>query len=143
MIQKMTDEAAMELLRTQKVGSLGCVLENGGPYVVPVNYLLSDETIYSHSLPGQKVEAMRINPNVCVQTDKVEDQGFEWESVIAFGKFREITDPREKTEILSALYKRFPKFTPVEAGFDDGTSMEKIVVFGIEIDRLTGVSECY
>lgn len=143
MIQKMTDEAAMELLRTQKVGNLGCVLENGEPYVVPVSYFLSDETIYLHSLPGQKVDAMRIKPNVCMQTDKVEDEGFEWESVIAFGTFKEINEPSEKTEILSALYKRFPQFTPVEASFDDGTSMEKIVVFGIEIDRLTGVSECY
>ena len=40
MIKNLDEKAARKLLlREQKLGHLGCVLESGEPYVVPANYL--------------------------------------------------------------------------------------------------------
>ena len=61
MITPLSDEEVRALLTEQRVGRLGCVYE-GGPYVIPVNYVFDGENIYVHSLPGQKLEALRANP---------------------------------------------------------------------------------
>lgn len=143
MINDLSENASKEFLSEQEFGHLGCVLASGEPYVVPVNYLVEDGEIYIHSLPGRKLAALRENPRVCLQTERIADDGFEWRSVIAFGEFEEVSERERKTEILYEFYRRFPHFTPVEARFDDAVSLKDIAVFRIRIRRLTGVSEDY
>jgi hypothetical protein len=40
---------------------------------------------------------MRANPNVCVQTDEIKNQG-EWVSVIVNGQYEELTEPQYTDE---------------------------------------------
>jgi len=63
----------------------GCSYENQ-PYVVPIHFAYEDAYLYGFSTFGQKVKWMRANPKVCVQTDKIENQG-EWISVIVYGEY--------------------------------------------------------
>ncbi len=72
MIKNLNDNEAREFLHDQKFGHLGCVLESGEPYVIPVNYLFKDDGIYIHVLPGQKLDAMRANGKICLQVEKIE-----------------------------------------------------------------------
>jgi len=37
MIKNLDEKAVRKVLKEQRIGHLGCVLENGEPYVVPVN----------------------------------------------------------------------------------------------------------
>ncbi len=143
MIKKLSEESSREFLREHSTARLGCILDSGEPYVVPVVYLYRDDSIYIHSLEGLKISAMRKNPKICLQTDEVQEDGFEWKSVIVFGEFKEITEQSKKTEVLFDFYKKFPKFTPVEAKFDDEVSMKSVIIFRIEIERITGVTESY
>ncbi len=143
MIDKMKEKESLEFMKNNSLGRLGCVLENGVPYVIPVVYLVEDEYVYIHSLPGQKVTAMRNNPNICLQIDRITDDGFQWQSVIAFGEFEEIENRDVKTKILYRYFEKFPRFTPVEAKFDVDNSLKNVVVFRIKNLRLTGVSENY
>jgi len=139
MIKELNDIQIRELLQTARVARLGCIA-NGEPYVTPINYNFDDDCVYSHSLPGLKIEALRKNPRACVQVDQVEGD-LRWTSVLAFGNFEEIVKPTERKEVLSKLLKRFPMLTPVESAIaEDGYSPE-VIVFRIRIDRLTGVSE--
>jgi nitroimidazol reductase NimA-like FMN-containing flavoprotein (pyridoxamine 5'-phosphate oxidase superfamily) len=41
--------------------------------------------LYSHSLPGLKISALRENPHVCVQVDQIETE-LRWRSALVFGK---------------------------------------------------------
>lgn len=143
MIKNLDKEASQEFLKDQGTGYLGCVLESGEPYIVPVNFIFENDSIYIHSLPGEKITAMHANPQVCLQTDIVSDDGFEWKSVIAFGKFEEIEDKNHKKKLLIAFYEKFPRFTPVEARFMEEDFATDIIVFRIKIKRLTGVAEVY
>jgi len=138
MITRLSQEEARTLLTTGRVGRLGCVYE-GEPYVVPINYVFYGESIYSHSLPGRKLEALRANPRACLQVDEVKDE-YHWRSAIAFGAYEEITDPTERERAVRALQAGFPKLTPVESvPVHDGQS--SVVIFRIRIERITGVGE--
>jgi len=139
MITMLDNQQAREVLQSAHLARLGCIV-NGDPYVVPINCHLEGESLYSHSLQGLKINGLRENPRACVQVDEI-DSDLNWRSVMAFGKFEEITDQDERTEILTKLLRDFPMLTPVESAIaEDGSPME-IVVFRIKIDRITGVSE--
>jgi nitroimidazol reductase NimA-like FMN-containing flavoprotein (pyridoxamine 5'-phosphate oxidase superfamily) len=138
-MKTLLEEEARALLSACKVGRLGCV-DNGEPYVVPINYVFEDESVYSHSLPGRKIEALRANPRACLQVDEIEND-FVWRSVIAYGNFEEIRVPSDRRSILSKLLARFPLLTPVESQMAQDAGAPDSVVFRIRIDRLTGVAE--
>jgi nitroimidazol reductase NimA-like FMN-containing flavoprotein (pyridoxamine 5'-phosphate oxidase superfamily) len=140
MIENLNEEAVREFLKEQKFGHLGCVLESGDPYVVPVNYLFKDESIYVHSLPGRKLDALRENGKVCLQVERVEDS-CRWQSAIVFGEFQEIKRTNEKMEILNEFSARFEHLTPVEAMMSEKWNLGGVIVFRINIKRLTGMAE--
>ena len=139
MSKVLSEEAAFALIRAGKIGRLGCV-DSGEPYVVPINYVVEDGSIYSHSLPGRKIDAMRTHPRVCLQVDQIADD-FHWRSAIAFGDFEEIRVPSDRRSILSKLLARFPSLTPVESVMARDASAPDSVVFRIRIDRITGMTE--
>ncbi len=138
MSRALSEEQALTLISAGKVGRLGCV-DNGEPYVVPINYVVDEGAIYSHSLPGRKIDAMRAHPRVCLQADQIADD-FHWRSAIAFGDFEEIRVPAERRAILSKLLARFPLLTPVESVMAQDASAPDSIVFRIRIDRITGVA---
>jgi len=107
---------------------------------LPLNYVFDDGSIYSHSLPGRKINALRIHPRACMQVDEMTDD-LHWRSVIAFGNFEEIDDHLERAHILRKLLKRFPLLTPVESRLVQDAAPPEIVVFRIRIDRISGVAE--
>lgn len=138
-MRALAEKEALELLNSAKVGRLGCV-DNGEPYVVPINYLLDEGSIYSHSLPGRKIEALRAHPRACLQVDNIGDD-FHWRSAIAYGNYEEIRVPNDRRLILSKLLARFPLLTAVESVMAQDASAPDSVVFRIRIDRITGMAE--
>ena len=139
MTRALTDVEARDVIKNGRVGRLGCI-DNQEPYVVPINYLADDDTIYSHSLPGRKINAMKSHPRACLQVDQIDDD-FHWRSAIAFGNFEEITLPADRREILGRLLVRFPTLTPVESMIIRDASAPDSIVFRIVVDRVTGVQE--
>lgn len=140
MIKELGKEKAKKLLQAGRVAHLGCVLESGEPYVVPVNYIFSDDRIYIHSLPGQKLDALRANRKACVQVEEIEDS-CRWQSVIAYGEFQEVKRTNEKMKILREFNERFQQLTPVEAMMEENWNPGGVVVFRINIKRITGMAE--
>ena len=127
------------MLGTGRVARLGCIVD-GGPYIVPINYYFEDGCVYSHSLPGLKISALKQNTQACLQVDVVESD-LRWRSVLAFGNYVEVTNPSERSNILSKLLQRFPMLTPVESAIFDDAGPPSVIVFRICIDRISGVAE--
>ena len=140
MITELSEKSAEKLLREQRVAHLGCVLDGGEPYVVPVNYIFEDRQIYIHTLPGQKIDALRAHPKACVQVEEI-GKGCRWRSVIAFGEFQEIKRTNEKIKILQEFNERFRHLTPVEATLEENPNAGGVVVFRVKVTRITGVAE--
>lgn len=139
MTKQLSDHEARALLSAVGIGRLGCIYENE-PYVVPINYVFDDGVIYSHSLPGRKIDALRSHPRACLQVDYIESD-LEWCSVIAYGTFEEIRARNDREVILGKLLSRFPKLTPVESLQARDAAAPDTIVFRIRIDRITGVAE--
>ena len=137
MIEELGLRDAQQLLREKITGHLGCNVE-GEPYVVPISYVYEDDCLYIHSLPGRKIEALRAHPRACLQVDEVTD-AFNWRSVIAFGRYEEITDLQEQELIMTSLFKRLPHFTPVEAKLTRNSPAP--IVFRLRVERMTGIIE--
>ena len=139
MIKRMSEEEARALLRAGRLARLGCVAE-GYPYVVPVNYVFDGEFVYSHSLPGRKIDAMRGSPRVCLQVDEVRDET-RWKSALAFGTFEELKDKIERERALGLLLSLFPRLTPVESLIIADAAAPAPVVYRVRVERVTGVRE--
>jgi uncharacterized protein len=139
MMKMLSNEEGRKLLQAAHVARLGCVV-NGEPYVVPVNYLWEGDYLYSHSLPGLKISGLREDPRACLQLDEMQDD-LRWRSVIAFGRYEEITKPNERTEVLTKLLRKFPMLTPVESAITIDGYSPQVIVFKIKIERLTAVLE--
>jgi nitroimidazol reductase NimA-like FMN-containing flavoprotein (pyridoxamine 5'-phosphate oxidase superfamily) len=51
-----------------------------------------------------KISGLRENPRAYVQVDEIESD-LHWRSAIAFGKFEEIKNPNERTDVLNKLLR--------------------------------------
>ena len=137
-----------EVLKKQVVGRLGCNY-GGTVYVVPISYAYDGEYIYVHTREGMKMDIMRKNPDVCFQTDVMQNMG-NWQSVIAWGKFEELEDGIDRNHALQMLNDRIlPLITsetvhlsPLWPFQPDQSSIEGIV-FRIHVSKKTGRFENY
>ena len=101
MIGTLTPDEIDQLLRRQTVGRLAVTL-NDRPYVVPIAYAYDGASVYAYSGPGRKVDVMREQPVVCFEVDEMRGPG-EWRSVVAEGRFEEITGDPARREALTLL----------------------------------------
>ena len=92
-ITSMDAERCRRMLARIGYGRLACAKDNQ-PYVVPTYFACEGDNVYAFSVEGQKIAWMRANPRVCVEVDEVAGQ-FEWETVIATGRYQELTDAPE------------------------------------------------
>jgi nitroimidazol reductase NimA-like FMN-containing flavoprotein (pyridoxamine 5'-phosphate oxidase superfamily) len=134
----LNENEAWAVINAGRMGHLGCI-DHDEPYVVPINYLVEDGRIYSHSLPGRKISALRGHPRACLQVDQIQND-FHWQSAIAFGDYEEVNDAEKRTMVLRQLLERFPELTPVESHLAREGKWE-VVVFCLLIDHVTGVTE--
>ena len=145
MLRELNDNQIETLLKDQLIGRIGC--HSGDViYIVPVNYLYDGVSIYCHSAKGMKIDIMRENPSVCFEVDNIKDIT-NWQSVIAWGKFEEITEMTEKQQVLQKLTDRITPYimddsVTREHGFVDeesdiGTTVE-LIMYKIIITKKTG-----
>ncbi len=95
-INEIQDTECREILSRASIARLGCSL-NDQPYIVPVGIAYEPEYIYVFSTLGQKIKWMRTNPKVCVQADEIAGPS-DWASVIAYGEYEELDEPRRTDE---------------------------------------------
>jgi uncharacterized protein len=83
-------------------------------YVVPITYVYDGANIYGHSAAGgMKMQLMRKNPNVCFEVDVMQNLA-NWQSVIAWGRFEEITSDNERQEAMKKLVDKVMPLLPSE-----------------------------
>jgi nitroimidazol reductase NimA-like FMN-containing flavoprotein (pyridoxamine 5'-phosphate oxidase superfamily) len=144
------DEDAIEvILHHQLVGHIACHA-NELTYIVPVSYAYDNGNVYVHTHEGMKVNMMRKNPEVCFSVHRMENMA-NWQSVIAWGNFAEVTDETAREEALQVLLKRnLPVITSKTVQltpnwpFVPKEDLNKIIdgiVFRIKLTRKTGKYE--
>ena len=94
MLGDLTPEQIDAILSKHAAGRIGCT-DGLKPYVVPVSYAFNGAYLVIHSRAGKKIDIMRKNPLVCFQVDEIDDLA-NWRSVILWGQYEEVTDPKER-----------------------------------------------
>lgn len=89
MLGKLRPADITRMLRENTIGRIG-VNADGRTYVVPITYVYDGDSVYGHSVLGQKIRMMRKNPSVCFEVDDIKDMA-NWRSVIAYGTYEELT----------------------------------------------------
>jgi nitroimidazol reductase NimA-like FMN-containing flavoprotein (pyridoxamine 5'-phosphate oxidase superfamily) len=143
----MKTSREMELLLERiPVGRLA-VTTKDGPYIVAVNYLFFEGSIYFHSgLSGRKVEALQADSRVCFLVDEVGPQVL-WEqgcgisqiykSVVCFGKAEFVEGPIVKRGILERMVQKYvPSSYPFSPMKDQ--NVKKTAVVRIVIESMSG-----
>lgn len=139
MLVRLTQDQSRHILSEKRLGRLGCIV-NGGPYIVPINYYFSEDCVYSHSLPGMKISALRDNPRACLQVDEIISE-INWRSVLAFGTFEEVRGGADKAIILHKLLEDCPTLTPVESAIVVDGDPPRVIVYRLKISEISGFAE--
>ena len=129
MIGPLHPDEVEAVLHRQHVRRLAC-LADGRPYVVPITYAYAGGDVYGHALPGRKLAALRADPYVCFEVDRHDDPTH-WCSVVADGRYEEVTEPAERGAALRLLAATEPA---VVSAADDAPG----VVFRLRLTAKTG-----
>ncbi len=124
MIGKLSIQEIEEVLKENVLGRIGC---NDGTknYVVPISYVYDGNYIMAHSLEGMKIAMMRKNPEVCFEVDVINDFT-DWKSIIAWGKFEELTDEQERYTVMKLFVDRMLHLKISETAITPEMAKERI-----------------
>lgn len=89
-VRSLSTIECTKLLDANRIAHLACAREDR-PYVVPIYYAHADNHLYAFSLPGKKIDCMRVNPRVSVLVEE-RGHGRSWRSVVVDGRYEELPD---------------------------------------------------
>lgn len=142
--QELDEVRIHKILDAAFHGVLSTVSEDGTPYGVPLNYILSGNTLYFHcAQKGHKIDNINRNPTasfVVVGATKPLPEFFtaRYESVIAFGTVRFITGAQEKAQVMRLLCQKYMPEVLERANSVIPSYLSKLSILEMTIERLSG-----
>lgn len=138
-------EEIEEVLHQNILGRIG-FLHNDRVTIIPINYIYNGKYIIAHSAVGEKIKAMRKNPNICFEVEEIINNQ-NWKSVLAQGVYSEITDERERYEAMKLFVEKMlrlkvsttahpPEINSMRA--HDTRNNTKVVMYKIFLNDKTG-----
>lgn len=142
----LTKEQISNLLSSQMIERIACC-EIHKPYIVPIAYAYDGKDIYCQTTEGKKIQYMRDNPNICFQIDFTNNIS-NWQSIIVYGKFEELSESEIKIAREFLLNKIMPLMTNSkihphehwearEQVLDDSQRV-KPIIFKLKIEEISG-----
>jgi nitroimidazol reductase NimA-like FMN-containing flavoprotein (pyridoxamine 5'-phosphate oxidase superfamily) len=139
----------LKIIEKNKICRLG-LSENDYPYIVPLNYGFSYDdgklTLYFHgATEGKKMDIIKKNNNVCFEIDcdteliKGEapcNYGYEFKSIIGFGKIIILEAKDEKINGLNYLMKQQTR-KDIKYDFNEN-ELKNVSVFKMTVEEFTG-----
>jgi nitroimidazol reductase NimA-like FMN-containing flavoprotein (pyridoxamine 5'-phosphate oxidase superfamily) len=120
------------------------MIDDGEPYIVPMNFGYRDRRLYFHcAREGRKLDVLRAHPRVCFELEGeaalVEgERACQWttrfESVIGWGKAEIVTDPYGVEEGLRILMEHY---SPGSGDFDP-RSLSLTAIIRVDVEMMTG-----
>ena len=93
-LREPTRSECFELLASEQIGRVAAV-DDLGPVVFPVNFVLDRHTVVIRTEAGTKFHAAGRGAKVCFEADGTDEAARTGWSVIVRGEITEVTDPAE------------------------------------------------
>lgn len=142
---EITDPRVIEEILTESEVCRIAMVDNGRPYIVPMNYGYKDNALYFHSSRlGKKIDLLKADKKVCfeielsaevISKENSCDWSTKYRSVIGYGTIEFINDSREKREGLDIIMSHYGK-KDNNAYRDE--IVEKVVILKLKIEEMTG-----
>ena len=106
---------AMEVMRDCEYATLATANTDGTPYCIPISPVILNNVIYFHcAMEGKKLTNINANDSVCISAvrhTKLLPELFstEYESAVATGKCKVVSDDEEKIMALKLLCDKYAK----------------------------------
>src|SRR5918994_4543860 len=138
-MESVTREEALAVLADQPVAHLGIVID-GTPYVTPMSYVFDGERILFRTMAGKKLDGIRANPAVCIETADYDPDTGAWVSVIVRGTARLVDDPDTRRDVVARLYEKYEKImgSPLSGG-GGLMPLGNPYVIEVPIDEISGM----
>ena len=145
----MSESEVVSFLHQGHHGRLATVGRDGYPYCLPLLYVFSDGRIYVHGTAEQGHLRANVehSARACFEVDEAGDvfpygrfecdTSIAYRSAIAFGQIALVPDGAQKKIFFDAFMAKYAK-PDWERPKGLYPRMDKITVYGIEIERLTG-----
>ena len=138
-IRELDRDEIVALLRRHHVGRIAYSLHDRVD-IEPISYIYDDGWIFGRTSAGTKLTVLSRRPWVAFEVDEVTSP-LEWKSVVLHGAFLHLSDEGNESDRL-----RFErgldaiKLIMPEAFDEDDPHAFRDVLFGIQIDRMSGRS---
>jgi len=142
--QEITNREEVEVIIQKSLVCRLAMVDEHGPYIVPLNFGYKDNTLYFHSAKkGKKLDILKKNNQVCCEFDvdlkmkKAEkpcEWGIEYKSVIGFGEASFVEDFESKREALDTIMAHYSgkSFPYSEA------DLKKVAIIKVKLLEVTG-----
>ncbi len=120
------------------------MVDEGEPYVIPVNFGYSDGALYIHSAPaGRKMDVLRRNPRVCFEIESSATitrhlepchWGAKARSVVGYGRVEVVTDDQEKRRGLDIIMAQCGK---TDRSDYDEKHLARMIILRVPIESLS------
>jgi len=140
-MESVSREEALEVLADQPVAHLGIVVDDI-PYVTPMSFVLNRDRILFRTMAGKKLDGIRANPTVCIETADYNPETGDWVSVIVRGTARLVDDPATRQELIALIYDKYEKVmgSPLSGGGGLMPLGGTPYVIEVPIDEISGMS---
>lgn len=145
--RQTTEAEAWDILARGHYCVLGTVDADGTPYGVPISYALQGRELVIHTTAqdGHLLENFGRDPRVCATVVAtapafLEDPGISeaYESVIARGTIRRVTDPVEHKQILVALCLRYDTNREADVAATMRDDAARTATWALSLEELSG-----
>lgn len=147
--REMDVEFAYMVVDKCEYAVLSMVDVDGGPYCVPVSIVRDGDAVYFHcARQGQKADAMRKNPKVCIACvgdtrPALNEFSTEYESAIVRGTVSEVTDDGDKINALRLLCERHTPSNMQEFDEEISRNLFRTAVWRVQVSSVTGKRKKY
>jgi nitroimidazol reductase NimA-like FMN-containing flavoprotein (pyridoxamine 5'-phosphate oxidase superfamily) len=139
-MEPITEARAHEFLKEALVAHIGVVVE-GDPYVTPMSFIIHEGRILFRTKPGRRLEGIKTNPVVSIETSSFDETSGDWTSVIVKGNAAIESDDVIIQATLIGLYDKYRQVlgTPLgRGGIQPIASFPTVVT--VEILEISGMS---
>lgn len=134
------------------VGRVGTVRPDGGPYVVPMNFVFdpASKRVYLHCAnTGHLLDNLAGNDRVCFEVDEPGellatgpagcDTSQAFQSVICFGRAHIVTGSTERDDALRIFVQKYvDRLMPNRVYDPEMKALDETTVIAIDVERMTG-----
>ena len=143
--QEIKDKKIINEILTKSEICRVAMIDNGKPYIVPLNYGYKDNCIYIHSASkGKKIDLLRKNNKVCFEIEQTaelvkHDKPCKWatkyRSLIGYADAEIITDFEQKKKALDIIMSHYGENSDPDY---EEKQVESMVIIKLKITQLTG-----